>query len=95
MYDWPLRQKFRHENEKKPDVVKTSGFFESGSSTWARTRDLRINSPSLYRLSYRGIEKEIITILESQVKHFLHFLAGQLDKHIQPPRERDQSRVCT
>ena len=25
-----------------------------GSPTWARTRDLRINSPSLYRLSYRG-----------------------------------------
>ncbi|SOY46616.1 hypothetical protein CBM2587_A160493 [Cupriavidus taiwanensis] len=32
-----------------------------GSPTWARTRDLRINSPSLYRLSYRGTaEKEII-----------------------------------
>ena len=28
--------------------------FKSGSPTWARTRDLRINSPSLYRLSYRG-----------------------------------------
>ena len=27
-----------------------------GSPTWARTRDLRINSPSLYRLSYRGID---------------------------------------
>ncbi len=27
-----------------------------GSSTWARTRDLRINSPALYRLSYRGIQ---------------------------------------
>src|SRR5512139_3855049 len=26
-----------------------------GSPTWARTRDLRINSPSLYRLSYRGM----------------------------------------
>ena len=26
-----------------------------GSSTWARTRDLRINSPALYRLSYRGM----------------------------------------
>jgi hypothetical protein len=25
-----------------------------GSPTWARTRDLRINSPSLYQLSYRG-----------------------------------------
>ena len=27
-----------------------------GSPTWARTRDLRINSPALYQLSYRGIE---------------------------------------
>ena len=26
----------------------------NGSPTWARTRDLRINSPSLYRLSYQG-----------------------------------------
>ena len=29
--------------------------FLGGSSTWARTRDLRINSPALYRLSYRGM----------------------------------------
>ena len=27
-----------------------------GSPTWARTRDLRINSPALYQLSYRGIQ---------------------------------------
>ena len=27
-----------------------------GSPTWARTRDLRINSPALYRLSYRGMQ---------------------------------------
>ena len=35
----------------------------SGSPTWARTRDLRINSPSLYQLSYRGIvlEKPVVT----------------------------------
>ena len=26
-----------------------------GSPSWVRTSDLRINSPSLYRLSYRGI----------------------------------------
>ena len=31
-----------------------------GSPTWARTRDLRINSPSLYRLSYRGKEARIL-----------------------------------
>ena len=30
--------------------------FKFGSPTWARTRDLRINSPSLYRLSYQGME---------------------------------------
>ena len=30
-----------------------------GSPTWARTRDLRINSPSLYRLSYRGMGRII------------------------------------
>ena len=28
----------------------------SGSPTWIRTRDLRINSPSLYRLSYQGMK---------------------------------------
>ena len=35
-----------------------SGFLEFGSPTWARTRDLRINSPSLYRLSYWRIWNE-------------------------------------
>ena len=36
-----------------------SGFFQNlGSPTWARTRDLRINSPSLYRLSYRGKSRD-------------------------------------
>ena len=30
-----------------------------GSPTWARTRDLRINSPALYRLSYRGMNQII------------------------------------
>ena len=29
--------------------------WKCGSPTWIRTRDLRINSPSLYRLSYQGI----------------------------------------
>ena len=32
-----------------------------GSSTWARTRDLRINSPALYQLSYRGISLRLYT----------------------------------
>jgi hypothetical protein len=38
---------------KKPRIA--ARLFEFGSPTWARTRDLRINSPSLYQLSYRGI----------------------------------------
>ena len=36
-----------------------------GSSTWARTRDLRINSPALYQLSYRGIQPQIIASIFS------------------------------
>ena len=39
---------------KKNPALCSVGFL-IGSSTWARTRDLRINSPALYRLSYRGI----------------------------------------
>jgi hypothetical protein len=36
-----------------------------GSPTWTRTRDLRINSPSLYRLSYQGIDKvAILTVMD-------------------------------
>ena len=54
-------------------------FFEAGSSTWARTRDLRINSPSLYRLSYRGIEKKMISTRAGLVKQLLQlFLLGCL-----------------
>jgi hypothetical protein len=33
-------------------VLEIEAFF--GSPTWTRTRDLRINSPSLYQLSYQG-----------------------------------------
>src|SRR5919202_4773787 len=35
-------------------ALRTSGTRVVGSPTRARTWDLRINSPSLYRLSYRG-----------------------------------------
>ncbi len=41
--------------EKKPLQFLARAFYNFGSSTWARTRDLRINSPALYQLSYRGI----------------------------------------
>ena len=35
-----------------------AGYFSAtGSPTWTRTRDLRINSPSLYRLSYQGMKR--------------------------------------
>ena len=39
----------------------------SGSPTWARTRDLRINSPSLYQLSYRGSELNILAFSGGRV----------------------------
>jgi hypothetical protein len=42
--------------EKQKAHLDEAGFlFKTfGSPTWTRTRDLRINSPSLYRLSYQG-----------------------------------------
>ena len=39
-----------------------------GSPTWARTKDLRINSPALYRLSYRGTEARMLVSKCSPVK---------------------------
>src|SRR5471030_54456 len=44
----------------------------SGSPTWTRTRDLRINSPSLYQLSYQGSEAELYTpiIKLSRCNHY-------------------------
>ena len=36
-----------------------------GSPSWVRTSDLRINSPSLYRLSYRG--NPVTTVLGTSV----------------------------
>ncbi len=43
--------------EKAKSPTNWAGLFLiSGSPTWARTRDLRINSPALYQLSYRGTE---------------------------------------
>jgi hypothetical protein len=41
--------------EQKKSARIAASRVTTGSPTWARTRDLRINSPSLYRLSYRGI----------------------------------------
>ena len=43
-----------------------------GSPSWVRTSDLRINSPSLYRLSYRGIkDTKYIGGFESLAREFL------------------------
>jgi hypothetical protein len=39
-----------------------------GSPTWARTKDLRINSPALYQLSYRGTEARMIVTIRCRVK---------------------------
>src|SRR5712692_11014377 len=58
---WPM---WRCTRQKAPDAIGSSsvrrrsveaGYFD-GSPTRARTWDLRINSPSLYQLSYRGFE---------------------------------------
>ena len=47
-------------------------FVVTGSPTWARTRDLRINSPALYRLSYRGISyKYSMREIETHVSRVL------------------------
>jgi len=50
---------------KKPSNFSVTGLFglNSGSSNWARTSDLRINSPALYQLSYRGTAKIITGFL--------------------------------
>ena len=45
---------------KEKGLAFLQGLIFIGSSTWARTRDLRINSPALYRLSYRGIYSVVI-----------------------------------
>ena len=49
-----LHPPLHNTGEKKPSYQIDSWVFNacSGSSTWARTRDLRINSPALYQLSY-------------------------------------------
>ena len=44
----------RELNPGKVEVRSTEPLPLFGSPTWARTRDLRINSPALYQLSYRG-----------------------------------------
>ena len=44
----------RYSNQLNYHSTRSLAHQNYGSSTWARTRDLRINSPALYQLSYRG-----------------------------------------
>ena len=57
-YQKSLQACAKRENDKglpkKAFVFNSLRWFVCGSPTWTRTRDLRINSPSLYRLSYQG-----------------------------------------
>ena len=50
---WPQQRKWA-------PLIRCPFLIVSGSPTWTRTRDLRINSPSLYRLSYQGIERCVL-----------------------------------
>src|SRR6185437_7348300 len=47
----PLGRRVGRKGKGAPTGVSAPSL---NSSTWARTRDLRINSPPLYQLSYRG-----------------------------------------
>ena len=49
-----------------------------GSPTRARTWDLRINSPALYQLSYRGIEVRMLVSKCSPVKGMQDILPKNL-----------------
>ena len=51
----PMQDNTRTDATKENAPHEARRFLVFGSPTWARTRDLRINSPALYRLSYRGI----------------------------------------
>ena len=62
--------------------TKTNSF---GSPTWARTRDLRINSPALYRLSYRGTEARILVAKGGSVKR----MQAILTKNQSPPMDQN------
>ena len=64
---------------KKPRNLSINAVFclySVGSPTWTRTRDLRINSPSLYRLSYQGTDEAAILMgfpgpVNTSIKNFL------------------------
>lgn len=58
--------------KKREQCMMHAPFEIFGSPSWVRTSDLRINSPSLYRLSYRGIkDTKYIGDFESLAREFL------------------------
>ena len=62
--------------KKAAPSCESAAFRIRGSPSWARTSDLRINSPSLYRLSYRGIKTANFTEarLECQIFKIIQML---------------------
>ncbi len=78
----------------------TQALVVSGSPTWTRTRDLRINSPSLYRLSYQGIDEVAILMTVDvlvntrnvKVRRFhCIFISGT---HLEDARSRNKYNVA-
>ena len=61
---------------KREQCMMHAPFEIIGSPSWVRTSDLRINSPSLYRLSYRGIKTANFTEarLECQIFKIIQML---------------------
>lgn len=61
---------------KREQCMMHAPFEIFGSPSWVRTSDLRINSPSLYRLSYRGIKTANFTEarLECQIFKIIQML---------------------
>ena len=64
--DWHQTGTSVTQKAKKSAGANLLTFAFLGSSTWARTRDLRINSPALYQLSYRGTAYDYSHLLLSR-----------------------------
>ncbi len=64
----------------------------SGSPTWTRTRDLRINSPSLYQLSYQGKEATLYPLKQELATLFLHLFLPARFAPFAHPKIRQRRR---
>ena len=89
---------FRH----KKSLSLRIGLYLIGSLTWARTRDKRINSPSLYQLSYQGIARDYIhlCILSQSILCFLrpkklNFLDYSIALFSASPNSEQDSKVAS